>query len=365
MRIAFYAPLKSPDHPVPSGDRQMARMLIEALRLSGHDVQIASTLRAFSREASDAAFLDLRKQADAEIVRLSRIWAKDGPPDAWFCYHPYYKAPDLLGPALAAEFAIPYMTAESSYSSRRNEGARKLAQDAVADGAGRAAVNICFTERDRRGLEEAMPDGRYAMLAPFIDVGRFQGTPKAKSGDARLIAVAMMRPGDKMDSYRMLAAALRLVVDIPWTLTIVGDGPSRAAVQETFAGLPAERLDWAGEKAPETVADLLFGSDLYVWPGCGEAYGLSYLEAQAAGLPVVAQATAGVPEVVRNGETGLLTAAGDADAFAEAIRRLLGDAALRAELANRARRFVLEERSLTAAAQRLEAIFNAFARRSG
>ncbi|AWI60872.1 glycosyltransferase family 4 protein [Sinorhizobium fredii] len=365
MRIAFYAPLKSPDHPVPSGDRQMGRMLIEALRLCGYDPQIASTLRAFSREASDAAYLHLRKQADEEIARLRRTWANEGPPDAWFCYHPYYKAPDLLGPALAAEFAIPYVTAESSYSSRRNEGARKLAQDAVADGAGRAAVNICFTERDRTGLEEAVPEGRYAMLAPFIDVGRFQGTPKAKSGDARLIAVAMMRPGDKMESYRMLAAALRLVVDIPWTLTVVGDGPSHAAVQETFAGLPAERLDWAGEKAPETVADLLFGSDLYVWPGCGEAYGLSYLEAQAAGLPVVAQATAGVPEVVRNGETGLLTAAGDADAFAEAIRRLLGDAALRAELGNRARRFVLEERSLTAAAQRLKAIFNAFARRSG
>ncbi len=365
MKIAFYAPLKSPDHPVPSGDRQMARKLIEALTLCGHDVQIASVLRAFSREASDAAFLDLRKQAEQEIARLRRIWVKDGPPDAWFCYHPYYKAPDLIGPALAAEFAIPYVTAESSYSSRRNEGARKLAQDAVAAGASQAAVNICFTERDRKGLEEAIPEGRYAMLAPFIDVGRFQGTPRKKPGEARLIAVAMMRPGDKMDSYRMLAAALRLVLDTPWTLTIVGDGPSRAEVQEAFAGLPAERLDWAGENAPETVAGLLFGSDLYVWPGCGEAYGLSYLEAQAAGLPVVAQATAGVPEVVRNGETGLLTAACDIALFAEAIRRFLGDGALRAEFGKRARRFVIEERSLTAAAQRLEAIFSAFVRRAG
>lgn len=52
MKIAFHAPLKSPDHPVPSGDRQMARMLIEALRVAGHDVGIASELRTFSREAS-------------------------------------------------------------------------------------------------------------------------------------------------------------------------------------------------------------------------------------------------------------------------------------------------------------------------
>jgi glycosyltransferase involved in cell wall biosynthesis len=364
MRIAFYAPLKSPDHPVPSGDRQMARMLIEALRLSGHDLHVASPLRAFSREASDAAYLNLREQADAEIARLRRTWAKHGPPEAWFCYHPYYKAPDLIGPVLAAEFAIPYVTAESSYSSRRNEGARKLAQDAVAAGASQAAVNICFTTRDREGLEEAIPDGRYAMLAPFIDVRRFQAPPAPKSRGARLIAVAMMRPGDKLDSYRMLAAALRLAADIPWTLTIVGDGPSRADVREAFAGFPAERLDWAGEHAPQAVADLLCGSDLYVWPGCGEAYGLSYLEAQAAGLPVVAQATAGVPEVVRNGETGLLTAADDIPLFAEAIRRFLGDGALRAEFGQRARRFVLEERSLVAAAQRMEVIFDGFVRRA-
>ena len=54
----------------------------------------------------------------------------------------------------------------------------------------------------------------------------------------------------------------------------------------------------------------------YVWPGTGEAYGIAYMEAQAAGLPVVAQKTAGVPEVVKDGVTGTLTAAGDASAFA-------------------------------------------------
>ena len=40
MRIAFYAPLKSPNHPVPSGDRLMARLLIAALQRAGHDVEI-------------------------------------------------------------------------------------------------------------------------------------------------------------------------------------------------------------------------------------------------------------------------------------------------------------------------------------
>ena len=66
------------------------------------------------------------------------------------------------------------------------------------------------------------------------------------------------------------------------------------------------------------VARQLATSDIFVWPGTGEAYGIAYLEAQASGLPVVAQATAGVPTVVRHGVTGLLTAPQDDAAFAAA-----------------------------------------------
>ena len=47
MRIAFYAPLKPPDHPVPSGDRRMAQLLFEALRLAGHEPFLVSRLRSY------------------------------------------------------------------------------------------------------------------------------------------------------------------------------------------------------------------------------------------------------------------------------------------------------------------------------
>ena len=55
----------------------------------------------------------------------------------------------------------------------------------------------------------------------------------------------------------------------------------------------------AGRAAPDEMPSSICRGAIYAWPGCGEAYGLAYLEAQAAGLPVVAQETAGVPEVVR------------------------------------------------------------------
>lgn len=94
------------------------------------------------------------------------------------------------------------------------------------------------------------------------------------------------------------------------------------------------------EKNANEIADLLSKASVYVWPGHGEAYGLAYLEAQAAGLPVIAEAVAGVPEVVKSGTTGLLTPENDTAAYAGAIETLLGDDKRREDLARAARQFV-------------------------
>ena len=355
MRIAYYAPLKSPDHPVPSGDRQMARMLKAALELAGNTVELASEFRGFSANPTAESHAAALIEAEREIVRLSALWETGKKPDLWFCYHPYYKAPDLLGPTLSARFAIPYVTAEASYSTRRNVGIWAENQARLADTVKSAALNICFTARDREGLAEIAPQARFEMLPPFIDVSPF-APPPPTSDPSRLIAVGMMRPGDKMDSYRMLARALERLAHLPWRLSIVGDGPCRAEVQAEFSPISPDRVEWLGERPPAEVPSLLRSGGVYVWPGCGEAYGLAYLEAQAAGLPAVAQEIAGVPEVVAHGTTGLLTPAGDVAAYADAIERLLTNEAERQRLGAGARRFVLDERSLEAAARRLAAI---------
>jgi glycosyltransferase involved in cell wall biosynthesis len=360
MKIAFYAPLKSPSHPVPSGDRLMARMLIDALGRAGHEVSIASELRSFMADGSETQFALTMAAAAGETERLRTQWLTGAPPDAWFCYHPYYKAPDLIGPGLAAEFSIPYVTAEASYSLRRNEGIRAAAQRHVLAAIEQAAVNICLTQRDRDGLVEAAPACRHAMLAPFIDTTRFPSVSPGAVDECRLVTVAMMRSGDKMHSYQMLARSLSMVADRPWTMTIVGDGPCRPDVRDAFAALPADRLAWLGEKDASEIPGILGESALYLWPGCGEAYGLAYLEAQAAGLAVIAQRTAGVPEVVRDGVTGLLTPEGDINSYAAAIRHMIDQPEIRRQYGENARRFVHEERSSGAAARRLDEIFGRF-----
>jgi glycosyltransferase involved in cell wall biosynthesis len=345
MKIAFYAPLKSPNHPVPSGDRLMARLLMTAITMGGHDVSVASELRSFLKQPDDPARTLLADEAEREIEIVTRRWRRDGVPDLWFCYHPYYKAPDLLGPELSKRFDIPYISAEASYSPKRNGMGWRAVQDGLLAALNAAAINICFTARDREGLVRASPTLRWATLPPFIDAGAFlKNTPQPTP--ARLITVAMMR-------------------DLDWTLDIVGDGPERTAVQAMFGAFPNHRLVWHGEKTAAEIAMLLSKASLYVWPGHGEAYGLAYLEAQAAGLPVVAEEVAGVPEVVKSGVTGLLTPENDRAAYADAIKTLLGDDRQREELARAARQFVRNERSLENAAKELNHILlQAKARRS-
>jgi glycosyltransferase involved in cell wall biosynthesis len=359
MRIAYYAPLKSPNHPVPSGDRRMAQLLMEALGRAGHTVELVSEFRSFLADPDEADYAARKKGAEAEIARIAQEWSRTGKPDLWFCYHPYYKAPDLMGPRLAARCGIPYATAEASWSPRRFVGPWAAAQDNVLAALRQASLNVCFTRRDLEGLSPLASAYRLAMLPPFLDTEPFPR--RAEGGEPpRLIAVAMMRPGVKTDSYRMLARALRHCLDLPWTLRIVGDGSEMAAVRDTMSPLGDDRVEWMGEQQPEAIPSLLAESDILAWPGTGEAYGMTYLEGQAAGLPVVAQDTAGVPEVVRNGETGLLVPLDDDHAYADAIRSLLVDADRRRAMGDAARSFVLEERSLDRAASILKALLSRF-----
>ena len=118
MRIAFYAPLKPPTHPVASGDRTVARLFLSALRLAGHDAFVVSDFRSRSEAREQAA---LRQEGQARADRLGAELASN-PPDLWFTYHLYHKAPDWLGPPVTARLAIPYVVAEASFAPKQAGG---------------------------------------------------------------------------------------------------------------------------------------------------------------------------------------------------------------------------------------------------
>jgi glycosyltransferase involved in cell wall biosynthesis len=141
---------------------------------------------------------------------------------------------------------------------------------------------------------------------------------------AWLAVVAMMRADQKLLSYRALAAALGRLPDLSWQLVITGAGPAEPEVRAAFSPL-GDRVRIAGMLDRAVLRQLYRAADLYVWPAVKEAWGMALLEAQAAGLPVVAGRSPGVAAIVADGRTGLLVPAEDEAAFAAAVRALLAD----------------------------------------
>lgn len=356
MRVAFFAPLKPLDDPVPSGDRQMGRLIVRALEAAGHAVVQPTRIRLWSKQGGDA-LLEKEGLGRAEAERLIAPFRQGGAPEAWITYHLYHKAPDWLGPIVAEALDIPYVAMEASRALKRREGEWAYGF-AAADAALRRAdaVAACH-EIDARGLAPVVPSERLMIVPPFIDAAPFAASKKGPRGSAplRLLTVAMMRDGDKMASYRVLGEALSKIGDLDWRLTLAGDGPMRDAVLALF---PPERIDWRGQLGPDDLVEAYTQADLFVWPAVREAYGLVLMEAQASAVPVIAGATGGVPEIVRDGETGWLVPVGDASAFAQALRTALGNPERLVTMGQRARAYVLERHDITAASARLDTLLD-------
>lgn len=353
MRIAFHAPLKPPDHPVPSGDRTMARLLMRALRVAGHEVFLASRLRTRESAGDPAAQQRICTVAQQEATMLAARLLED-PPDLWFTYHLYYKAPDLVGPLVSRTLGIPYVAAEASHADKRMEGPHAgFASDALS-AIRHADAIVCLTRRDREALEEVTQPDRLHDLRPFLPVRPGPGR-SVGSGRVRLLTVAMMRPGDKLESFRILARALMRLRHCDWRLTVVGSGEAERDVRSALAPLAA-RVDFTGLVPGERLEQIYQAHDIYVWPAVNEAYGLSLLQASANGLPVVAGAEGGVPEIVRHGDSGLLTPPRDPAAFASALHRLLRDRGLRQRLQQGSWRRVERFHRIPAAAAALNRI---------
>lgn len=362
MKVAFYAPLKSPDHPVPSGDRQMARGLLQALRAGGHEAYIASRFRSFDRHGDPARQTRLRLLGERVAQRLIARYRRAGePPELWFTYHLYHKAPDWVGPAVSHALTIPYVVAEASVANKQRDGPWAPGFAASVDAMRAADAVIFLNPRDVAGVCNLRSATQARdLLPPFMDLAAFtRSATSAAAGRVeplQLITVAMMREGAKLASYRLLAAALQRIGIKGWNLVVVGDGPARPEVEAAFAGIDASRIRFVGAQPPGNVAAWLRASDLFLWPAIGEAFGMVFIEAQACGLPVVGGNTGGVAAVVADGRTGLLVPTGDIDAFAAATRYLMMDTEQRRRMACEAVRYVAARHDLPAAAGKLDAI---------
>jgi N-acetyl-alpha-D-glucosaminyl L-malate synthase BshA len=139
-----------------------------------------------------------------------------------------------------------------------------------------------------------------------------------------LMHISNFRPVKRVrDVVRVFA---RVAAELPAVLVMVGDGPDRvdAEAEARSLGL-ADKVFFLGKI--DAVAPLLAGADLFLLPSSGESFGLSALEALASGVPVIGTKVGGLPEVVRDRETGVLCGVGDIDGMAAAAVELLQDRA--------------------------------------
>lgn len=362
MKIAFTAPMKPLDDPLPSGDRTMGRMIVKALEVGGHDVRTATRFRAWRKEGGDAALLAVKRAALLEAEKIAQTWTReDYAPDLFLTYHLYHKAPDWIGPLLADRFGIPYAVVEASRARKRRTGPWAIGFHGADEALKRADAIAALHDFDKERLlpffEETKTDpaARLRTVLPFLDLSAFEevkgSVTKIQKPPVRLLTVGMMRDGDKTASYDVLSAALSELSDLPWHLTIIGDGPNRDAVLGAF---PEHRITWLGALKPEEVIAEYPRHDLFVWPAIRESFGFVLLEAQASGLGVIAGDALGVPEIVRDGKTGFLSTEGDISAFATNIRRVLVDPACAARMGAAAREHMWQNHSLKAGAKRLD-----------
>jgi glycosyltransferase involved in cell wall biosynthesis len=367
---AFYTPLKHPFEAEVSGDREIARALLRGLAACGLAPEVASRLLTWRRrfDPVDAERLERRAALVADLlVRRYRRRAPAGRPRAWVTYQNYYRCPDLVGPAVATALNVPYVLVETAVSVKSRRTPFRPWVSAARQAVRRADLVFAMSPRDLPRLA-ALRGPRFAaerllLLPPAVDPARFDADAATRAHHraalaARLAAtdgplvlcVAMMRTADKLDSYRLLAAALAALPG-PWRLVVVGDGPARADVEAALGGLPPARVALAGAVEPEGLAPFYLGADLLAFPGLGEALGLVYLEAAAAGLAVVACRGPG-PSAMVAPDGGLLTEP-TPDAFAAGLAALLADPERRRRLGEAARQHVVAERSEAAFERRL------------
>ena len=366
--ITYYAPLKPPDHHIPSGDRQMARMLLAALIKAGYEANLASRYISYSKRHG-AEYLEGRQEgAHEEAHRLLTQWREQNyRPDLWFCYHPYDKSPDWLGMEICQVLDIPMVTAEPCKTGQGPNGEWVPWRNEAQRGIKMADMNIVMTHSDMAYLETFVPKNKIVWMPPFVDVDMLRSASAMKnglvveeqwSGGRRLLCAGMMRPGAKMDSYRMLAASLKNLQGEDWSLVIVGGGPGEKEIRNLFAWDQGARVNILGEVSSEEVLLLMEHAQVLSWPGCREAYGMVYLEAASRGCVAVGLRNLGVPLVVENNHSGLLASPPDITTYTACLKQIITDDALLEKLSIGAKEFISGERGGETTAQILRQIID-------
>jgi glycosyltransferase involved in cell wall biosynthesis len=227
----------------------------------------------------------------------------------------------------------------------------------------RAAFAVTVSDYNRRRLVGLAPAARIEVVPCGIDTCAFAPRPEpARDGAFRVACVGRLDP-QKGQEHLLRALALLQAQGRPVHCALVGGGRERARLERLAATLRLADVVFHGPLPSNGVRRVLGGAHVMVLPsvtlrsGRTEGQPVALKEAMAMGVPVVASRVTGVPELVRDGETGLLVEPGSPAQIAAAVARLMDDAALARRLAVAGRVLVGDEHDSRRSATRLAALF--------
>ena len=175
-----------------------------------------------------------------------------------------------------------------------------------------------------------------SVITPAVDTSRFVPDSSMRSEHPSVVFVAGLNVGDHHKGLeRLLAVVVSLKGELPkLTLTVVGEGDARDSFEERVRDLGlSDAVQFRGRLEGEALVRAYRQAWVCALPTENESFGMVLAEAMACGTPVVSTRLGGVPSVVRDGETGLLVAPRDTQAFTDALRTLLTDTTLYARYA--------------------------------
>ncbi len=258
----------------------------------------------------------------------------------------------LCGLAAAKLLGLPLL---GSYHTELGPYALHLTRDAVISDAFSLYVDWFYRQCDggvlaptravAERLERRRLAGAVTLWGRGVDTTLFTPSRRCEATRARLLAggdtlaLSVGRVSEEKRLDVLLEAFAALAAERPGLrLAIAGEGPARARLEaEASAG-----VSFLGELHGEELARLYASADVFCFPSTTDTFGQVLLEAGASGLALLAARAGGAPELVADGESGLLVAPDDAAALASALRLLADSAPLRARMGARARTLAAE-----------------------
>ncbi len=214
-----------------------------------------------------------------------------------------------------------------------------------------AAVSTC-SARETRNM-----GGKNVIVIPNgVDVSAFAQFRKkiSSNGVFTILTTSSLIPRNGIDT--LIAAVALLPQNIRWRLVIAGEGPECQRLKLTAKSLKLdEKISFLGRVANSKIPELLSEAHLFVRPSRFEGFGVSFIEAMAAGVPVIGTPVGGIPDFITHLKTGLLVEPDNPHQLASTIQTLIANKKLRELMATQALKLVKQRYTWETVAHKVEA----------